>query len=155
MTDAANTDVVERSILIKAPRARVWRALTTASEFGQWFGCDLSQATFTPGQRARGPFTMSGMEHVVFDAVIDRIEPTTLMSYYWHPYAVDPKVDYSGETPTLVTFTLHDADGGATVLKVVESGFDKVPPHRRVEAFQMHQQGWEIQLANVARYAEG
>lgn len=155
MADPANTDVVERSIVIQAPRERVWRALSTASEFGQWFGCDLSAATFTPGHHTRGHFTASGMEHMVFDVLVERMEPPALMSYFWHPYAIDPQVDYSGETPTLVTFTLHDADGGATLLKVVESGFDKVPAHRRVEAFQMHQKGWEIQLGNVARHAEG
>jgi hypothetical protein len=31
--------------------------------------------------------------------------------------------------------------------------FDKVPAERRAEAFEMHQEGWEIKLGDLARYA--
>jgi uncharacterized protein YndB with AHSA1/START domain len=152
MTQASQTDSIERSILIKAPRERVWRALTDAQEFGQWFGANLAGSTFAPGQRVRGPITICGHEDAIFDAQIDRVEPQDLMSYRWHPYAIDPKIDYSKESPTLVTLTLHDAGENAVLLKVVESGFDQVPPHRRVEAFTMNSRGWEGQLGNIARY---
>jgi uncharacterized protein YndB with AHSA1/START domain len=153
MNEAGSTDSLERSILIQAPRARIWQALTDAEQFGQWFGANLAGATFAPGQRVRGPITICGHEHVFFDALVERIEPQDLMSYRWHPYAVDPAIDYAKETPTLVTFTLHDAGANATLLKVVESGFDKVPPERRVEAFHMNGRGWAFQLENIARYA--
>ncbi len=152
MTAASNTDRIERSILIQAPRERIWRALSDATQFGQWFGANLAGNTFAPGARVRGPITICGHEDAIFDAQIERVEPQQLLSYLWHPYAVDPAIDYSAETPTLVTLTLHDAADGATMLKVVESGFDKVPPHRRVEAFNMNSRGWEAQLKNVARY---
>jgi uncharacterized protein YndB with AHSA1/START domain len=152
MTEASNTDTIERSIVIQAPRERIWRALTDAREFGQWFGVNLAGATIGPGQHVRGPLTIAGYEHVMFDARFDRVEPQDLVSYRWHPYAMDPAVDYSSETPTLVTLTLHDAGNNATVLKVVESGFDKVPPHRRVEALRMNTRGWEAQLQSVKRY---
>jgi uncharacterized protein YndB with AHSA1/START domain len=152
MNDALHTDRIERSILIQAPRERIWRALSDASQFGLWFGAKLSGSTFSPGEHVRGPITICGHEDAIFDARIERVEPQDLLSYRWHPYAIDPAVDYSQETPTLVTLTLHDADGGATMLKVVESGFDQVPPHRRVEAFAMNSRGWEAQLKNVARY---
>ena len=39
-----------------------------------------------------------------------------LFSFTWHPYAIEPDVDYSNETPTLVEFKLepkgtrHEAD---------------------------------------------
>lgn len=147
------TDRIERRIVIAAPRARVWRALTNAEEFGAWFGADLSGQTFAPGQRARGRMKHKGFEHVFFDVVIERIEPQHLMSYRWHPYAVAAGVDYDQEEPTLVTFTLADAPGNGTLLTVVESGFDKVPPHRRLEAFRMNDRGWEAQLGNIARHA--
>jgi uncharacterized protein YndB with AHSA1/START domain len=152
MNTPSDTDRIERSIVINAPRERVWLALTDADKFGAWFGASLQGQTFAAGQRVRGQITHCGYEHVFFDAVIERIEAQHLMAYRWNPYAVDPAVDYSKEEPTLVTFTLDDAPGGATRLKVVESGFDKVPPQRRLEAFRMNSRGWEAQLDNVARY---
>ena len=153
MTIVSNTDRVERSILINASRERVWRALTNAEEFGAWFGANLSGQVFMPGQRARGPLSACGREQLFFDAVIERIEPRDVLAFHWHPFAVDPAADYSQEQPTLVTFTLKDAPGNGILLTVVESGFDKVPLHRRREAFEMHSSGWDVQLQNVANYA--
>lgn len=146
------TDRVERQILIHAPRARVWHALTTAEEFGTWFGARLQGQTFVPGQRVRGPITICNYEHVMFDALIERMEPPTVFSYRWHPYAVDPAVDYEQEERTLVTFTLQEVAGPATLLTVVESGFDKLPPQRRLEAFPMNDKGWAAQLDHIARH---
>lgn len=154
MNTEAVSDRIERQILINAPRARVWRALSSAEEFGTWFGADLKGQVFAPGQRARGRITISGYEHAWFDVVVQRVEPQNLLSYRWHPYAIDPAVDYASEESTLVTFTLTEAPGHATLLTVVESGFDRVPPHRRLEAFRMNHRGWEAQLANVARHAQ-
>jgi uncharacterized protein YndB with AHSA1/START domain len=146
-------DRIERSILIQAPRSRIWRALSHAEEFGDWFGADLRGQAFEPGARARGPITVPGYEHVFFDVIVDRVEPGTLLSYRWHPYAVDPAVDYGKEERTLVTFTLQDAPGGGTLLTVVESGFDRVPAARRMEAFRMNTRGWEGQMHNIERHA--
>lgn len=151
----ANTDRIERTIVIDAPRERVWRALANAEEFGAWFGANLQGQRFEPGRRVHGPITISGYEHIQFDVVTERVEPLRLLSYRWHPYAVDPAVDYTQEQPTLVTLTLQDAPGNATLLKVVESGFDQVPPQRRLEAFRMNDRGWEAQMANIARHASG
>ena len=147
-----DTDRIERSTLINAPRERVWDALSNAEEFGTWFGANLKGQTFAPGRRTRGPITFKGYEHVWFDVVVERIEPKRLMSYRWHPYAVDPAVDYDTEEPTLVTFTLQDAPGNATLLTVIESGFDRVPPQRRLEAFRMNSRGWEQQLTCIVRH---
>jgi uncharacterized protein YndB with AHSA1/START domain len=147
-----DTDRIERSILVEAPRERVWRALSNAEEFGEWFGANLKGQSFAAGQRARGHITHPGYEHVYFEVVIERVEPQQLLSWHWHPYAVDPAVDYTGEEPTLVTFTLKDAPGEGTLLTVVESGFDKVPPHRRLEAFRMNSGGWDAQMGNIARH---
>jgi uncharacterized protein YndB with AHSA1/START domain len=150
---SSDTDRIERSILIDAPRERVWRALSNAEEFGTWFGANLKGQAFTAGQRARGNITYPGYEHIMFDVLVERVEPQQLLSYRWHPYAVDPAVDYTQEEPTLVTFTLADAPGNGTLLTVVESGFDKVPPHRRLEAFRMNSGGWEAQMENIKRHA--
>lgn len=153
-TPAESADRIERSILIQAPRAKVWQLLADAERFGRWFGADLRGQRFAPGEVARGPITIDGYTHVMFEVKIERVEPQNLLSWRWHPYAVDPKVDYSVEEPTLVTWTLHDAPRNATLVKTVESGFDKVPPHRRLEAFRMNTGGWEAQLENVRHHAE-
>ena len=155
MSTASDTDRIERSVLIDVPRERVWRALSNAEEFGTWFGADLKGQTFAAGKRARGRVTFPGYEHVWFDIVVERVEPSSLLSYRWHPYAVDPAVDYSTEPPTLVTFTLNDAPNGATRLTVVESGFDKVPAHRRREAFRMNTEGWDGQIENIVHHVGG
>jgi uncharacterized protein YndB with AHSA1/START domain len=153
MNSAANTNSIERSILINASRERVWRALSTPEEFGTWFGVDLKGQAFAPGQRTRGLMGAGcGHDNLWFDVIVERLEPQDLFSYRWNPYAVDPAVDYSGEQRTLVTFTLKDVPDG-TLLTVVESGFDNVPAHRRAEAFKMHSGGWEAQLKNIARHA--
>ena len=147
------TDRIERSIHIQAPRSRVWRALASAGEFGSWFGADLQGQRFAPGERARGPITFEGYRHLMFDVTVERLEPESLLSWRWHPYPIDPKVDYSVEEPTLVVFTLEDAAGG-TLLRVVESGFDKVPPARRFEAFRMNSGGWDGQMQNIQRHVQ-
>jgi len=153
MSASSNTDRIERCIVINAPRERVWRAISDAEEFGTWFGVDLKGQAFVQNQRTRGLNTACGHEDVWFDIIVDRIEPMNLLSFRWHPYAVDPAMDYSQEEPTLVTFTLTNAPGTGTLLTVVESGFDQVPLYRRLEAFRMHGGGWDAQLGNIARHA--
>jgi uncharacterized protein YndB with AHSA1/START domain len=145
-----STDRIERSILLRAPRERVWRALSDAKEFGEWFGAILEGA-FEPGARVRGRVTYPGYEHVRMEIVIERMVPMRTISWRWHPDAVEPGVDYSAETPTLVEFTLEEAAGG-TKLTVVESGFDRIPPGRREKAYRDNSQGWEIQMENIGRH---
>lgn len=146
------TDRIEQTIDIKAPISRVWKALTDHTEFGTWFRVRL-EAPFVAGQAARGHITYPGYEHIRFEAVIQKIEPERYFSFTWHPYAIDSKVDYSGEPPTLVEFTLERTAAG-TRLRVVESGFDKIPHHRRDEAFRMNEGGWKEQMGNIARHVE-
>jgi uncharacterized protein YndB with AHSA1/START domain len=146
-----STDRIERSILLKAPRSRVWRALSNAEEFGDWFGVALKGKSFAAGQRVQAQITHPGYEHVVWDVLIERMEPERLLSWRWHPAAVDPSVDYSKEPTTLVVFELKEVEGG-TLLSVVESGFDNVPPSRRLDAFRMNSQGWDIQMENIKKH---
>jgi uncharacterized protein YndB with AHSA1/START domain len=150
----ASTDRIERQIHIRAPRSRVWQALSDAEAFGTWFGAALKGQAFVPGRRVQGPITVAGYEHVMFDVQIERMEPGRLLSWRWHPYAIDPAVDYSQEQPTLVVFELRDEPGG-TLLSIVESGFDAVPPERRLEAFRMNSGGWDAQLKNIERHVGG
>ena len=138
---------IEKRIELKAPVARVWRALTDYREFGEWFRVAL-EGPFVPGQVSRGHITWPGYEHLVWEAVVQKMEPEKLFSFTWHPYAVDPSVDYSGETPTLVEFTLQEIASG-TLLTVSESGFENIPAHRRSEAFRMNDGGWAQQIRNI------
>lgn len=147
----SSTDRIEREILLRAPRARVWRALSNAEEFGAWFGVALAGKTFVPGRHVSGYITHPGYEHLLWDVLIERVEPERSLSFRWHPYAVDPGVDYSAEQTTLVEFELREADGG-TLLRVVESGFDGVPKARRALALRMNAGGWDQQMVNIAAH---
>ena len=141
---------IEKRIELEAPVARVWRALTDYREFGEWFRVKL-EGPFVAGQVSRGHITYPGYEHVKWEAVVQKIEPERLFSFTWHPYAVDPNVDYSKETPTLVEFRLEKTANG-TLLTLTESGFDTIPSHRRLEAFRMNEGGWAEQIKNVESY---
>lgn len=141
---------IEKRIELKAPVARVWRALTDYREFGEWFRVKL-EGPFVAGQVSRGHITYPGYEHVKWEAVVQKIEPERLFSFTWHPYAVDPNVDYSKETPTLVEFRLEKTANG-TLLTLTESGFDRIPSHRRLEAFRMNEGGWAEQIKNIESY---
>jgi len=145
--NALSTDRIEKQIELKAPVARVWRALTDYREFGQWFRVNL-EGPFIAGKTTRGRITYPGYEHLVMEVLVEKIEPERLFSFHWHPYAVDPKVDYSNEQPTLVEFRLEKAPVG-TLLRVTESGFDKIPAGRRDEAFRMNDGGWSQQLKHI------
>jgi uncharacterized protein YndB with AHSA1/START domain len=140
-------DRIEQEIDLKAPVSRVWRALTDYREFGEWFLVKLEEP-FVAGQVSGGQLTHPGYEHLRMEVVVQKVEPERYFSYTWHPYAIDPVVDYSQETPTLVEFRLEKSAKG-TLLKVTESGFDKVPSARRLEAFRMNDNGWGQQLKNI------
>jgi uncharacterized protein YndB with AHSA1/START domain len=144
------SDRIEKRIELKASVSRVWRALTDHREFGEWFRVKL-EAPFAPGQVSRGHIAYPGYEHLKWEATVQEMEPERLFSFTWHPYAVDPKADYSSEPTTLVTFRLEPKDDGV-VLHLTESGFDAIPEGRRFEAFRMNEGGWSTQMTNIARH---
>lgn len=146
------TDRIEKTIDLKAPVSKVWRALTDHVEFGRWFRARID-GPFVPGQPSRGQITVPGYEHLRWDATVQKMEPERYFSFTWHPYPADPNEDYSKETPTLVEFTLEPIPSG-TRLRVVESGFDKIPSKRRDEAFRMNEGGWAAQIKNIAKHVE-
>ena len=141
---------IEKRIELNAPVTRVWRALTDYREFGQWFQVRL-EGPFKPGEVSRGQITVPGYEHVKWEVVVKEMRPEELFSFTWHPYAVDPAIDYSQEQPTLVEFRLAKAPKG-TLLVITESGFDKIPPHRQIEALRMNDSGWASQIENIAQH---
>jgi uncharacterized protein YndB with AHSA1/START domain len=158
------SDRIEKKVFLRAPLERVWRAVSDAKEFGSWFGVAFD-GPFAPGAKVTGRIAptkadsqiakmQKPYEGMAFDFTIDRIEPMRLLSFRWHPFAVDPKVDYSGEPATLVVFELEEAPGG-TLLTITESGFDRLPPERRAKAFEMNAEGWEMQTRLIAKHVAG
>jgi uncharacterized protein YndB with AHSA1/START domain len=158
---ASATDQIVRKILLRAPRERVWNAISDSRQFGTWFGAEF-KGPFVPGKSANGRIVGTKVDaevaarqkpHTdkVFEFAIDRIEPMDLFSYRWHPYAVEPGIDYSREPMTLVTFELEDAPNG-TMLTVTESGFDRIPLERRARAFERDSEGWTLQMTLIEKY---
>jgi uncharacterized protein YndB with AHSA1/START domain len=154
-------DRIEKKVFLKAPRSRVWRALTDAREFGSWFGVRFDTG-FAPGTEVRGRIAPTTVDPEIakmqkpyegraFDFVIDRIEPEKLFSFRWHPFAVEPDFDYSKEPMTTVVFTLEEVPGG-TQLTVTETGFDRIPIARRAKAFEANEGGWTAQMKLIEKY---
>ncbi|HSJ76677.1 MAG TPA: SRPBCC family protein [Gemmatimonadales bacterium] len=144
----ASTDQIQKSIILRAPRSRVWRALTDPAQFGEWFGALLS-GRFVPGQITRGRITIPKYEHLAFEVIVEQVEPERLFSWRWQPGG-DPDVD-PAEPMTLVVFELEDVAEG-TRLTVTESGFDQIPVARRSKAYRENDAGWTGQLENITRY---
>jgi uncharacterized protein YndB with AHSA1/START domain len=150
MSVTSVTDKIEKRVVLKASQSRVWRAISDSAEFGTWFEMRFD-APFAEGEAIRAHVLVKGYEHLTAEFEIVRIAPEEYFAYRWHPYAVDPAVDYSGEPTTLVEFRLEPS-GQDTVLTIVESGFDQIPAARRAEAFRMNEGGWTGQVRNIERY---
>lgn len=147
------TDRIEKQFEVKAPIARVWRALSDAREFATWFRVTLD-GDFAPGATVRGNVAIPGYEQLKVELQVETMEPERYFAYRWHPYPADPSVDYSAEATTLVEFRLEETADGTSVM-ITESGFDKLPADRRAEAFRMNTSGWEGQSRNLAEYVVG
>jgi uncharacterized protein YndB with AHSA1/START domain len=156
-----NTDRIEKRILLKASRERVWRAISDSANFGAWFGVKFD-GPFVAGQQLRGQIVPTQVDPEVarlqephtgkpFVIVVDCIEPPTRFAFLWHPFAIDPDKDYSQEPMTLVAFELADSEGG-TLLTISESGFDRIPLERRAEAFRANDGGWSHQSRLIEKY---
>ena len=156
-----STDRIEKKILLRAPRERVWRALTDAGEFGTWFGVTF-EGPFSPGALVRGVIVPTAVDAAVakaqqpyagrpFEITIDRMEPERTFAFRWHPFAVEPGVDYSAEPTTLIVFSLEEAAGGI-LLTVTESGFDRIPLARRAKAFTANEGGWGMVMTLIEKH---
>ena len=157
----SSSDRIEKRVLLRASQERVWHAISDAVEFGRWFGMEVNgsfaagtpvtgriRPTLADAEVAKSQAKYAGMALVLY---VNRIEPMTVFSFRWHPFAIDSSVDYSNEPMTLVTFTLEPAEDG-TLLTVVESGFDAIPLDRRVDAFEADEEGWDAQLQLIEKY---
>ena len=156
-----DTDIIEKKVLLRASRKRVWLALSDSTEFGTWFGMRFN-GPFAPGARMNGvivPTTVNAevaraqkpYEGTAFDITIEQMELERLFSFRWHPGAIDPGVDYSVEPTTLVAFVLEQAPDGV-LLTITESGFDRIPLARRAKAFTQNEQGWTMVVKLIEEY---
>ena len=156
-----STDRIEKKILLKAPLDRVWRAISDSKEFGTWFGMKVD-GPFTPGAVMRGVIVPTQVNAEVaaaqkqyegkkIEITIEQMEPERLLSFRWHPHAVEPGVDYSSEPTTLIVFALEQMPDGV-LLTVTESGFDQIPLARRAQAFQANDRGWGMVVKLVGDY---
>src|SRR5262245_24234161 len=120
-------DRIEKQTILRAPRERVWRAISDPSQFGSWFGMHFD-GPFTPGKRISGTIVPTSADQEIaklqapyegfpVELWIERIEPMRLFSFRWHPFAIDPKADYSNEPTTLNEFLL-DEDPEGTKLTI-------------------------------------
>jgi len=141
---------IEKSILIRAPRSRVWRAITDTREFSQWFGVEMAGA-FKPGARLQMTTTHEEYKGIVFHVTVEQMEPEHTFSWRWHPGAVEPDLDYEKEPMTLVEFKLEEAHGG-TMVRIVESGFDQLSLERRTKAYKDNSEGWDAQMKSLEQY---
>jgi uncharacterized protein YndB with AHSA1/START domain len=145
----SETDRIQKKVVLRAPRARVWRALADHEQFGKWFHVAL-EGPFRPGAVTRGKVQHPNFKDVAWEMTVEEMVPEKRFSFRWHPFAVDQTVDYSKEPTTLVVLELDDAPGG-TLLTLTESGFDGVPLARRAKAFEMNAEGWGQVMQSIER----
>jgi uncharacterized protein YndB with AHSA1/START domain len=157
------SDRIQKVVTLKAPRDRVWRAISDAQQFGTWFGVEFD-GPFVAGAHMRGTLVPTKVDAAVaktqepyrgrtFEWTVDRIEPMQMIAFRWHPFALDPNIDYSHEPTTLIEMVLDEVPGG-TKLTITESGFDNIPLARRAQAFAANDGGWTKQLELVAKYLD-
>lgn len=156
-----NSDSIEKSIVLRAPLARVWQALSNAAEFGKWFGVRF-EGPFATGEVLRGVMVPTAVDPEVaamqeeyegmpFDIRVERLEPEKTFAFRWHPYPIEPGTDFDAKPTTLVTFTLEKVEEGVA-LRVIESGFDGIPLERRAKAFAENAEGWAIQMMLIEKH---
>lgn len=156
-----SSDRIERTILLQAPLARAWSAISDARQFGSWFGVQF-EGPFVAGRSLKGRIVPTSVdpevakmqqpyEGTAFEILVERIEPVRLFAFRWHPYAVEPGVDWSKEPMTLVEFRLEPS-GESTHLTITESGFERLPAARRIAAFNANEGGWTHQTQLIQRY---
>ena len=147
------TDRIEKTVDLRAPIARVWKALTDHEEFGKWFRVKLDQP-FTVGAVQTGHITYEGYEHMKWRSTVERMEAPHLFVFTW-PAAEDASdPDAQPDAPVMrVTFRLEEISAG-TRLTVVESGFEAIPAERRMTILRENGNGWETQMRNIAAHVE-
>jgi uncharacterized protein YndB with AHSA1/START domain len=139
---------IERETDIAAPVEKVWAAITEASHLGTWFGDAGATVDLRPG----GRITLSFKGHGTVQAVIEKVEPTSYLSYRWTgPLGGEPVAGRS----TLIEFSLLPTESG-TRLRVVESGFAEleVTEEERNGYYNGNVDGWQQKVEELRQHVE-
>lgn len=146
-------DEIVRTIDLKAPVERVWKALTDHEEFGAWFRLSLHRP-FKLGELTIGETRYPGHEGLPFWAKIVAMDEPRLFSFVWPmDESIKPDDPDLDRKTTLVEFILEPSTIG-TKLTVRERGFKNLPEDRQLQAFRDNQGGWDQQTSNIKRFLE-
>lgn len=136
---------VERSILIPAPRAQVWHAISETPHIQQWWGANNYGRIAILQVGARIAFGASDDSPF---ATITVVAPPETFAFEWSPH---PRY-YS--IPFVTRYYLSDEDGGTRVT-LSESGFEALPDEVRQSRFERITQEFGMALENLKAYVEG
>lgn len=141
------SNTIEREIIIDAPVARVWDALTVPEQISSWFG-DRAEIDLRPG----GAATFTWNDYGSFLIAIERVEPRSVFAYRW---ARKANQQPTAGNSTLVEFTLTP-EGDGTRLRVVETGFASLdmPAAEQTRHWEMNTQGWREELDELRDFVQ-
>lgn len=134
-------DEIRRQIQVKAPRERVWTALTDPAELLRWFPTTACEFDPTPGAPARFVWDEGGDE-----AIVEEVEPLARLVDRWRPLGSDRPY-------TTVTIELTDADDG-TLVTLTERGFSSLPDQIHEQSYEGNDAGWRDELEELRAYLE-
>lgn len=148
-TVTPDPDRIESEVRIDAPVGRVWDIVTRAEHLGRWF----ADAGAEIDLRVGGQLRLTWAEYGTFHARVVEVAEPTRLAFRW---AKDPDADPDTSPATLVELTLS-ADGEATVLRVVESGFTAMALARveQQEYREGNVDGWHQELGDLVAYLQG
>jgi uncharacterized protein YndB with AHSA1/START domain len=146
---AAQTDRIERDVLIGAPVERVWELITRAEHLGIWFADAGAEIDLRPG----GALSLTWQRQGTVHGRVETVEPPHRFAYRW-VHTRDSPQEPTPANSTLTVFTLA-AEGDGTRVSVVESGFDALDLDEaaRAELFASHGRGWAIELGELVDHA--
>ncbi|MEY9142094.1 uncharacterized protein YndB with AHSA1/START domain [Bradyrhizobium elkanii] len=144
-------DSVEKRVKLAASPERVWRALSSTTEFGQWFRAEVT-GEMRAGAALSCRSLYPGAEHMRWMMTIVTMEPERRLVWTWP--AFDPKLfpgDPVSDAKLTVEITLAP-DGDGTALRLVESGYASLPEGPGLAVWQRNEGGWSAQIANIAAH---
>ncbi len=132
---------VRRVLETRAPRERVWAALTEPEQLVRWFPTQRAEIDLRPGGDA-----LFEWEDSKDEAVVDVVEPPGRLVFRWRPAGLDRPF-------TTVSFTLEETAAG-TRLTLVESGFASLSDQIAQQSQEGNDAGWAKELAELQAYLE-
>jgi uncharacterized protein YndB with AHSA1/START domain len=144
--NTAIQDTIQREIVLRAPKQRVFEAITDPTKIINWFP-DRVEGTLKKGEQSVFDFTDFGKValHVVAS------DPHDYFAYRWVPSVGASEEDPLKQANTLVEFRLEDVAEG-TMLKLTESGFASLPKEVIEKSLSDNNEGWDMMIARLEKY---